>query len=67
MFLLFLCVPFYLGHVCSELRLHLDGSFSSNEYDAEMIEDIQYSQNMDVAQSETLGTATPIDKPEDNQ
>ena len=41
--------------------------FSSNEYDAEMIEDIQYSQNMDVAQSETLGTATPIDKPEDNQ
>lgn len=41
--------------------------FSSNDYEAEMIKDIQYFQSMDVAEAETLGTTTPINKPKDNQ
>ena len=41
--------------------------FSSNEYEAEMIEDIQYFQNMDVTGTETSDTATPIDSAEDSQ
>ena len=64
-------LPLVKGDFEQRLKSETDNDywreFSSNEYDAEMIEDIQYSQNMDVAQSETLGTATPMDKPEDNQ
>lgn len=40
---------------------------NSDEYEKEMIEDIQFSESMDVAEVKTFATVTSIEKIEDNQ
>lgn len=40
-------------------------SYNYDEYEKEMIEDLQFAEDSNLMTADSLGTATPIDKPEE--